>query len=145
MRVNMAPCLCARKTEQALCAYSSYQTPLEVIGARGAPPTLKGSKIMKVTFLSKWTVLLLTVITAALVVVGVLLSQQGALFGADRNVGLAVLSFLVAAVVYLIAWIVGLIDSIQERRFGWTVALIILSPVLIGPLLYSLIGPRNTK
>jgi hypothetical protein len=100
---------------------------------------------MKVTFLSKWTVLLLTVITAVLVVVGVLLTQQGALFGTDRNVGLAVLSFLVAAVIYLIAWIVGLFDSIQERRFGWTVALIILSPVLIGPLLYSLIGPRNTK
>ena len=34
---------------------------------------------------------------------------------------------------------------IQERRWGWLIALIILSPFLIGPLLYSVIGPKNTK
>jgi hypothetical protein len=98
---------------------------------------------MKVTFLSKWTVLLLTVIAAALIVVGVLLAQGG-VFGSS-NIGLSILAYVVAAIIYLIAWIVALFDSIQERRWGWLIALIILSPVLIGPLLYSLIGPKNTK
>ncbi len=98
---------------------------------------------MKYTFLSKWTVLILTILTAALIVVGVLLAQGGT-FG-PSNIGLSLLAYLVAAVLYLIAWIVALFDSIQEHRWGWLVALIIHSPVLIGPLLYSLIGPRNTK
>jgi hypothetical protein len=97
---------------------------------------------VKMSFLSKWTVLLLTVISIAFTVVGVLLTQGS--FGAS-NVGLAIILFVVAAIVYAIAWFVGLFDSIQERRWGWTVALIILLPVWIGPLLYSLIGPRNTK
>lgn len=99
---------------------------------------------MKVTFLSKWTVLLLTVITALLIVAGVMLSN-GSFPGLGSNIGLAILAFIIAVILYALAWIVGLFDSIQERRFGWTVALVILSPVLIGPLLYSLIGPRNTK
>lgn len=99
---------------------------------------------MKVTFLSKWTVLILTVITAVLIYGGVLLSN-GSFPGIGSNALLAILAFIVAAVLYALAWFVGLFDSIQERRFGWTVALVILSPVLIGPLLYSLFGPKNTK
>ena len=98
---------------------------------------------MKYTFLSKWTVLILTLLTAALIVVGVLLAQGGT-FGSS-NIGLSIVAYLVAAVIYFIAWIVALFDSIQERRWGWLITLIILSPVLIGPLLYSLIGPKNTK
>ena len=98
---------------------------------------------MKYTFLSKWTVLILTLITIALIVVGVLLAQGG-VFGSS-NIGLSLIAYLVAAVVYLIAWFVALFDSIQERRWGWLIALIILSPFLIGPLLYSVIGPKNTK
>jgi|SRR6185312_4967158 len=99
---------------------------------------------MKYTFLSKWTVLILTLLTAALIVVGVMLTQPGGLFG-QSNGWLAALSFVIAAIVYFIAWVVALFDSIQERRWGWLITLIILSPVLIGPLLYSLIGPKNTK
>ena len=98
---------------------------------------------MKYTFLSKWTVLILTVLTAALIVIGVLLAAGGT-FG-PSNIGLSLLAYLVAAILYFIAWIVALFDSIQERRWGWLVTLIILSPVLIGPLLYSLFGPKNTK
>ena len=97
---------------------------------------------MKYTFLSKWTVLILTLITIALIAVGVLLIQG--VFGSGLGFW-SILAFLVAAVVYLIAWFVALFDSIQERRWGWLIALIILSPVLIGPLLYSVIGPKNTK
>ena len=98
---------------------------------------------MKYTFLSKWTVLILTVLTAALIVIGVLLAAGGT-FG-PSNIGLSLLAYLVAAILYFIAWVVALFDSIQERRWGWLVTLIILSPVLIGPLLYSLFGPKNTK
>jgi hypothetical protein len=98
---------------------------------------------VKYTFLSKWTVLILTLITIALIAVGVLLAQGG-VFG-QSNIGLSLIAYLVAAVVYLIAWFVALFDSIQERRWGWLIVLIILSPVLIGPLLYSVIGPKNTK
>ncbi len=68
----------------------------------------------------------------------------GRVFGKQHRL-LSLIAYLVAAVVYLIAWIVALFDSIQERRWGWLIALIILSPVLIGPLLYSVIGPKNTK
>lgn len=95
------------------------------------------------TFLSKWTVLLLTVISIALTIVGVLFMQGQ--IGAEKNIGLAIILIVVAVVVYAFAWFVGLFDSIQERRWGWTVAMIILAPVWIGPVLYSLIGPRNTK
>lgn len=98
---------------------------------------------MKMTFLSKWTVLLLTVISIALTIVGVLFMQGQ--IGAEKNIGLAIILIVVAVVVYAFAWFVGLFDSIQERRWGWTVAMIILAPVWIGPVLYSLIGPRNTK
>lgn len=98
---------------------------------------------MKYTFLSKWTVLILTVLTAALIVIGVLLAQGGT-FG-PSNIGLSLLAYLVAAIVYFVGWIIALLDSIQERRWGWLITLIILSPVLIGPLLYSLFGPKNTK
>ena len=97
---------------------------------------------MKYTFLSKWTVLILTLITAGLIVLSVLFFQGQAL---AQNSGLGLLAILVAFVVYAIAWIVALADSIQEKRWGWMVALIILLPILIGPLLYSLIGPRNTR
>lgn len=99
---------------------------------------------MKYTFLSKWTVLLFTLVSAALTVVGVLLAQ-GRLLGQGSNIGLSVLAFVIAAIIYAIAWFVALFDSIQEKRWGWLVALIVLLPVWIGPLLYALIGPRNTK
>jgi hypothetical protein len=44
-----------------------------------------------------------------------------------------------------VAWIVGFIDSIQERAYGWTVALIVLLAVFVGALLYSFLGPKNTR
>ncbi|HEY7339348.1 MAG TPA: hypothetical protein VH591_00585 [Ktedonobacterales bacterium] len=99
---------------------------------------------MKMTFLSKWTVLLLTIISIALTVIGVLMAQ-GNFFGMASNFGLALLAYVVAAIIYAFAWIVALLDSIQERRWGWLVVLIILLPFWIGPVLYALFGPKNTK
>jgi len=96
--------------------------------------------MFKYTFLSKWTVLILTVITAALFFVGY--TQFAATPSHFVKGGLVVaLGFLI----YAFAWIVALLDSIQEKKFGWSVGLVLLLPFGIGPLLYSLIGPRNTK
>jgi hypothetical protein len=99
---------------------------------------------MKVTFLSKWTVLLLTVISIALTVIGVLLAG-GNFFGQASNIGLALIAYAVAAIIYAFAWIVAFLDSIQEKRWGWLVVLIVLLPFWIGPVLYALFGPKNTK
>ena len=100
---------------------------------------------MKVTFLSKWTVLLLTIISIALAVVGALLLQSQGIFGSGQNVLIGIVAFIVAGIIYAVAWIVAFLDSIQEKRWGWLVVLIILLPVWIGPVLYALIGPKNTK
>jgi hypothetical protein len=92
----------------------------------------------KYTFLSKWTVLFLTLITFGLTFLGIwLIGQNHALQGA--------LALLVGALIYVFAWFIALFDSIQERRWGWLIGLLVLLPVGLGPIVYSLIGPRNTK
>lgn len=93
---------------------------------------------MKYTFLSKWTVLILTILTFGLSYGGTVLINQGkGLLGA--------LTLLVAFLIYAFAWIIALIDSIQERKFIWSVGLFLLLPFGIGPIIYSLVGPKNTR
>lgn len=94
--------------------------------------------MFKYTFLSKWTVLILTVITLAL---SFLAFNQIGTNHPLRGALIFVLGFLL----YAVAWIVALLDSIQEKKYGWSVGLVLLLPFAIGPLIYSLIGPRNTK
>ncbi|HEX6121915.1 MAG TPA: hypothetical protein VFY89_02090 [Ktedonobacterales bacterium] len=101
---------------------------------------------MKYSFLSRWTVLLLTVVAVGLGFLGI--GQAfGSAFGVSfaQNVALGIGSIVLGGLCYLFAWVVALLDSIQEKRWGWTILLLLLSVVLIGPLLYSLIGPKNTK
>jgi uncharacterized oligopeptide transporter (OPT) family protein len=98
----------------------------------------------KYTFLSKWTVLVLTIVTAGLVVLFTSLTFQTPIDGIN-NPALGILLLLLAILVYAIAWIVGFIDSVQEKAYGWTVALFLLLPFFIGPLLYSFFGPKNTR
>jgi len=98
----------------------------------------------KYTFFSKWTVLILTLVTVGLVILFSSLTFQAPL-PLTQNIALGVLLFFLAVLVYAVAWIVGFIDSIQERAFGWTVALFLLLPFFIGPLLYSFFGPKNTR
>ena len=96
---------------------------------------------MKYTFLSKWTVLVLTVATAAATIFGIRWT-----FGdGSTNVGAGILLLVVGLVVYAIAWLIALIDSIQERRFGWSIMLVVLSVFFVGPAIYGLLGPKNTK
>jgi hypothetical protein len=49
-------------------------------------------------------------------------------------------AIIVGGLVYAFAWIIGVLDSLQARRLGWLVALILLLPLGVGPLLYSIFG-----
>jgi hypothetical protein len=89
-------------------------------------------------------VLILTIVTVGLVLLFSSFTFQSP-FNLASNIGLGLLLLFLAIIVYAIAWIVGFIDSIQERAFGWTVALFLLLPFFIGPLLYSFFGPKNTR
>lgn len=93
---------------------------------------------MKYTFLSKWTVLILTVLTFGL-------GYYGFRLIGEQQTGSGLLALAVGALIYAVAWIVAFFDSIQERRLGWVIGLVVLLPVGVGPVLYSLIGPRNTR
>jgi hypothetical protein len=92
---------------------------------------------VKYTFLSKWTVLIMTVLTAGLIVFGIIDFQSHA--------GYALLAFLGGVVVYALSWIIALLDAIQERSWFWVILLLVLLPIVIGPLLYAFGGPKNTK
>jgi hypothetical protein len=90
---------------------------------------------MKYTFLSKWTVLILTMVTAGLTYYGYVSLQQ--------HTGYAILLFLGGVLIYGFAQLVALSDSIQERRFLWILLLFLLLPLWIGPLLYGFLGPKK--
>jgi hypothetical protein len=109
---------------------------------------------MKYTFMSKWTVLLLTIATFALAVwsytltfsqVHFTIAGQSITIGSNQHPGWGVFVFLISLLIYAFAWLLALLDSLQERKFGWSVGLFLLLPFWIGPLLYGLIGPRNTR
>lgn len=92
---------------------------------------------MKYTFLSKWTVLILTLVTAGLTALG--------FTSLSSHAGYAVLALVGGLLVYAVAWIIAFFDSIQERSWAWTIFLLVLLPIWIGPVLYSFFGPKNTK
>jgi hypothetical protein len=96
---------------------------------------------MKYTFLSKWTVLVLTLLTVLLIWVGV----SRAFIATPHDPLVGTLLIMLGAFVYALAWIVAFIDSVQEKVYAWSVVLLLLLPFAVGPLFYSLIGPKNTK
>jgi hypothetical protein len=100
---------------------------------------------MKYTFLSKWTVLLLTLVTAGLATLGYYLAFGFQTPNFQPHPLYAILALLGGLAIYLFAWLIGVLDAIQERRWGWVLAMLLLLPLWIGPLLYSLFGPPNTK
>jgi uncharacterized membrane protein len=52
-------------------------------------------------------------------------------------------AIVIGGLVYAFAWIIGVLDSLQSRRLGWLLALILLLPLGIGPLLYSIFGLQH--
>jgi hypothetical protein len=56
----------------------------------------------------------------------------------QSSVGL--LAIIIGSLVYTLAWIIALLDSLQSGRSGWSLALIVLLPLGIGPLLYGIFG-----
>jgi len=51
--------------------------------------------------------------------------------------------YLAGALAALVAWIMGLITTARLRRWGWFVAVLLISP--LGSLLYGLAGPAQRK
>ena len=92
---------------------------------------------MKYTLLSKWTALGLSLATAGMTLGGIKLLGS--------NAPLSILLFVLAVPVYVIAWFVALFDAFQEKRFGWVLGLIVLLPTFVGPAIYGVLGPKNTK
>jgi hypothetical protein len=94
---------------------------------------------IKYTFLSKWTVLILTLLSGGLVYGAIQLGFKG------LHVVTSPLMIIIALLLYIFAWFVAFFDSMQEKRFGWTVGLIVMLPIAVGPIVYSVFGPKNTK
>ena len=51
--------------------------------------------------------------------------------------------YLAGALAALVAWVMGLITTAHLRRWGWFVAVLLISP--LGSLLYGLAGPTQRK
>jgi hypothetical protein len=49
--------------------------------------------------------------------------------------------YLFGALAVLFAWIIGLVQTAQLRRWGWFVAVLLISP--LGSLLYGVAGPTT--
>jgi len=59
--------------------------------------------------------------------------------------GTGLSAIIIGGLVYGLAWIIGVLDSLQGHRLGWLLALILLLPLGIGPLLYGIFGLRNIR
>ena len=51
--------------------------------------------------------------------------------------------YLAGALAAVVAWILGLFATARVRRWGWFVAVLLISP--LGSLLYGLAGPTQRK
>lgn len=88
--------------------------------------------MIKYTLLSKWTVIGLTAASAICVYLAITQLNH-------------VLFALMAVLIYGLAWVVALLDSVQEGRWFWAIGMFLMIPILVGPLLYSFWGPKNTR
>jgi hypothetical protein len=59
----------------------------------------------------------------------------------SHQAGVGVLAIAISSLVYTMAWILAVLYSLHAARPGWLVALILLLPLGIGPLLYGILGP----
>jgi hypothetical protein len=59
--------------------------------------------------------------------------------------GIGFLAIVIGSLIYTLAWLIALLDSLQAGRIGWSVAMILLLPLGIGPLLYGILGLSRTR
>lgn len=59
--------------------------------------------------------------------------------------GVGLLAIVIGSLVYTLAWTIAVLDSLQAGRSGWSIALVLLLPLGIGPLLYGILGLGRTK
>ena len=67
----------------------------------------------------------------------------GCISSASGAVVIGFVLYLAGALAALVAWILGLIRTAQLGRWGWFVAVLLISP--LGSLLYGLAGPTQRK
>ena len=63
----------------------------------------------------------------------------------SHQAGIGLFAIVIGSLIYTLAWIIALLDSLQAGRVGWSIALILLLPLGIGPLLYGLLGVGSTR
>lgn len=84
------------------------------------------------------TLLIMSLISFGLTALGFIESKS-------HQTGVGLLAIVVGSLVYTLAWIIALLDSLQAGRVRWSVALILLLPLGIGPLLYGVLGLGRTR
>jgi hypothetical protein len=84
------------------------------------------------------TLLLITAIAIGLTILGA--SEVS-----NRQPSIGILAIIIGGVVYVLAWVIAVLDCILARRYRWSLALAILMPLGIGPLLYGLFGLRSSR
>jgi hypothetical protein len=84
-----------------------------------------------------------TLLIMSLISVG--LTALGFIEIKSHQTGVGLLAIVIGSLIYTLAWIIALLDSLQDGRVGWSVALILLLPLGIGPLLYGILGLGRTR
>ncbi len=84
------------------------------------------------------TLLLITAIAIGLTILGA--SEIS-----NRQPSIGILAIVVGGMIYVLAWTIAIMDCILARRFRWSLALAILMPLGIGPLLYGLFGLHGSR
>ena len=63
--------------------------------------------------------------------------------GTSTEIAIGIVLYLAGTLAILAAFVLGLIKTAQIRRWGWFVAVLLLSP--LGSLLYGIAGPSERK
>lgn len=107
--------------------------------------------------MSKRTILYLLLGSIVLFILGIVLSvlavggattdATGAVTGASASAGVFALvalgSYIIGGILALIGWIGALIKTAQIGRWGWFVAVLLLSG--LGALIYGIVGPDQPQ
>lgn len=106
--------------------------------------------------MNKRTIAILSIVAIVLFIIGVVVAgaagasaavacqnstDTSCANGAAGGFGIGLLLYGLGGIAALIAWIMGLIKTAQIGRWGWFVAVLLISP--LGSLIYGLAGPTE--